>query len=94
MSTTTATTAENIALAVNKTIMGRLAEKPTLRLIDLDSLTEDELKGFLQSKHCTAWGTTFTVTSADSLKKATDWFARELEGLHAFIAKVRLESMS
>jgi hypothetical protein len=80
---------ERIALETNKAIMSLLASNPTRRLLDLDSITEEEIKGYLQSKHATLWGGSFTVSSTDSLNKAINFFSKELDGLYEFVTRVR-----
>lgn len=78
---------EDITKEINRAILGRIAEKPTVPIINLEDVPVEVIKVYLQSKRSSTWST-YSIGSEDSLEKAAVWFKRELDSIYAFVYRI------
>ena len=76
--------ANNLITAINKAILGRVAEKPASPLINLEDASIEAIKDYLRSKHSATWSI-YSISSDDTLEKAALWFKSELSNFHSFL---------
>lgn len=70
--------------AINKQIVIDIANNPNTKVINLGDVDEDRIKNWLLSKHSSTWSI-FSIGSEDSLGKAANWFAKELDSFYAYL---------
>ena len=77
---------QDLALEVNKAIMRDVKEDPTARLLNIDRITEDDVKEFLHQIGATTWGV-FTVYNSPGDELAAKWFLSQLGRFYEFNAR-------
>jgi len=85
MITTEAPIGMDIALNMNKIIMQKIQHRPLLRILDLDNLSEEDLKGYLLSKRSVTWGKMYTISSEDTLANCVGFLRKELDNIYRYV---------
>lgn len=79
---------EAIAIAINKALLGDLAAKPSLRVLNLDDISLREVEDYLLSTHCQEWGR-FGIWDTQDRRNVAEWFIRQMVELYEFRAQER-----
>ena len=74
-----------LTIELNKAILKAISSNPTTRTLNIDELSIDDLKRFLQATHSILWAN-WSVISEDSLEQAAQWFKAQINNLHSYIS--------
>ena len=77
MNTTISIDTEAIAVAINRALLTQIAEKPSLRVLNLDDISLREVEDYLISTHCQEWGR-FGIYDKKDRRNVAEWFIRQM----------------
>lgn len=69
---------------LTKEVLNQVANNPTARILNIDELSLDVVKKYLESKHVTLWADWY-LTSSSSMEKASTWLKDEIDQIYSFI---------
>lgn len=76
---------EVLRFELNRAIMDQLEMKPTTRLLNLDELSVDEIKKYLQTTH-TILFLDWIITDKKGLEAAAQWIKEFFDRVYIFVA--------
>lgn len=75
---------DTMVFEINKAIMKKVAQKPNLKLLNLEDVTVENIASWLETFHSVEWGR-FSVKDYDDKIKVADWFRRNLYEFYAYL---------
>lgn len=77
MTTTGQIDTEAISIAINKALLQDIAAKPSIRVLNLDDISLEDVEEFLLSRHSQEFGR-FGIFDSKDRKNVAQWFVRQM----------------